>query len=280
MAMEMEMDPSSLFGSLDNDSNLDLSLGNFNNNCAEKQKPPLPPPPRKSISFHHRSRPSFSFTTSARPSLTAARPSFLGSSRHRPSFSTSNNSTNIDPEARHYQDPEARLKLRVFVQNFDEALQYGFPVPPFPLLMKGEQEQKNAAYILTTSINNDGLNINTTSSSINNDEKNNINKRSARRRTSSLSNTLRGRKSSSTMERSLHDAYAYGQREMTLKMTLTRPDLRTTDSSSSPTALYGPRPPSAQLLDDDDDGVIWEQEGEEKDNMIKRFWRKCRKLRN
>lgn len=36
----------------------------------------------------------------------------------------------IDPEAAHYQDPEARLKLRVYLaspQKFDEAVEFGFP---------------------------------------------------------------------------------------------------------------------------------------------------------
>ncbi|KAI9809075.1 MAG: hypothetical protein M1825_002364 [Sarcosagium campestre] len=36
----------------------------------------------------------------------------------------------IDPEAKYYQDPEARLKLRVYLaspQKFDEAIEFGFP---------------------------------------------------------------------------------------------------------------------------------------------------------
>jgi hypothetical protein len=38
--------------------------------------------------------------------------------------------TAIDPSAAHYQDPEARLKLRVYLaspQKFDEAIEFGFP---------------------------------------------------------------------------------------------------------------------------------------------------------
>ena len=38
----------------------------------------------------------------------------------------------IDPGARHYQDPEARLKLRLYLaspHNFDEAIEFGFPAP-------------------------------------------------------------------------------------------------------------------------------------------------------
>ncbi|RDL38308.1 Uncharacterized protein BP5553_02648 [Venustampulla echinocandica] len=41
-----------------------------------------------------------------------------------------NSISSIDPNATHYQDPEARLKLRVYLaspQKFDEAIEFGFP---------------------------------------------------------------------------------------------------------------------------------------------------------
>lgn len=41
-----------------------------------------------------------------------------------------NSVSSIDPNATHYQDPEARLKLRVYLaspQKFDEAIEFGFP---------------------------------------------------------------------------------------------------------------------------------------------------------
>ncbi|KAK4128423.1 hypothetical protein N657DRAFT_562193 [Parathielavia appendiculata] len=47
-------------------------------------------------------------------------------SRHAPQPSI----TAFDPAAAHYQDPEARLKLRVYLaspQKFDEAVEFGFP---------------------------------------------------------------------------------------------------------------------------------------------------------
>ena len=46
--------------------------------------------------------------------------------KHAPNDSV----TAIDPSAAHYQDPEARLKLRVYLaspQKFDEAIEFGFP---------------------------------------------------------------------------------------------------------------------------------------------------------
>jgi hypothetical protein len=47
-----------------------------------------------------------------------------------PKHAVQNSITTIDPSAAHYQDPEARLKLRVYLaspQKFDEAIEFGFP---------------------------------------------------------------------------------------------------------------------------------------------------------
>jgi hypothetical protein len=47
-----------------------------------------------------------------------------------PKHSHHDSFTAIDPAAAHYQDPEARLKLRVYLaspQKFDEAIEFGFP---------------------------------------------------------------------------------------------------------------------------------------------------------
>lgn len=51
-------------------------------------------------------------------------------SNHRPPLGHHRNSATIEPEAAYYQDPEARLKLRVYLasaQKFDEAIEFGFP---------------------------------------------------------------------------------------------------------------------------------------------------------
>ncbi|KAI1373609.1 hypothetical protein F4677DRAFT_212294 [Hypoxylon crocopeplum] len=47
-----------------------------------------------------------------------------------PKHSAQESVSSIDPGAAHYQDPEARLKLRVYLaspQKFDEAIEFGFP---------------------------------------------------------------------------------------------------------------------------------------------------------
>ena len=48
----------------------------------------------------------------------------------QPKHGASESISSIDPSATHYQDPEARLKLRVYLaspQKFDEAIEFGFP---------------------------------------------------------------------------------------------------------------------------------------------------------
>lgn len=92
-----------------------LSISNmpFNNNT-NKRSPSLQSRPPKSPKFdasHVRQR---------------SRAMSLMAPRHAPKISVSS----IDPAATHYQDPEARLKLRAYLaspQKFDEAIEFGFP---------------------------------------------------------------------------------------------------------------------------------------------------------
>ncbi|CAG8977060.1 hypothetical protein HYALB_00005768 [Hymenoscyphus albidus] len=86
--------------------------------------------PSLSSSIQPRSPKGDSFSRSqTKPSQTRQRSRTL-------SLVTANNSprssptASIDPNATHYQDPEARLKLRVYLaspQKFDEAIEFGFP---------------------------------------------------------------------------------------------------------------------------------------------------------
>jgi hypothetical protein len=60
--------------------------------------------------------------------------------------------TAFDPAAAHYQDPEARLKLRVYLaspQKFDEAVEFGFPSadavsPPLPADAAGKVSRRQS----------------------------------------------------------------------------------------------------------------------------------------
>ncbi|KAI9677922.1 MAG: hypothetical protein M1829_002419 [Trizodia sp. TS-e1964] len=62
------------------------------------------------------------------PDKNAARSRAISTSTSR--HVTKKSISTLEPEATHYQDPEARLKLRVYLaspQKFDEAVEFGFP---------------------------------------------------------------------------------------------------------------------------------------------------------
>ena len=78
--------------------------------------------------------PSSAVASSAALPLAAPQPHARRKSRAlsliSPRHGAHNSVTSIDPDAAHYQDPEAREKLRLYLgssQKFDEALAYGFP---------------------------------------------------------------------------------------------------------------------------------------------------------
>lgn len=86
----------------------------------DRSATPTSPPPTLSnpVSPNHGRRRSRAL------SLRGARPSIAEG------MATPATSAPIDPEAAHYQDPDARLKLRVYLaspQKFDEAVEFGFP---------------------------------------------------------------------------------------------------------------------------------------------------------
>ncbi|KAL9621010.1 MAG: hypothetical protein Q9160_004528 [Pyrenula sp. 1 TL-2023] len=137
---------------LDDEDDIDLTLDDYRPQTTHEAKPSL------DISNTPRSRPSFRRTFSL-SSITFGRNS--GSSQRlsesefprRTSFSFAPSATKpiipithspgstsrpqtqqrfdaIDPSAKHYQDPDARRKLRVYLaspQKFDEAVEFGFP---------------------------------------------------------------------------------------------------------------------------------------------------------
>ena len=94
---------------------LSLSSLPFGANASSPPKPSVatsPPPPVPSIPVPQT---ALQRTVSPIPPPVQAK---------RTSFSTT------EPSTRHYQDPEARLKLRVYLaspQKFDEAIEFGFP---------------------------------------------------------------------------------------------------------------------------------------------------------
>ncbi|KAK7415650.1 hypothetical protein QQZ08_012276 [Neonectria magnoliae] len=157
-------------------------------------------------------------------------------------------SETIDPEAAHYQDPEARMKLRVFLaspQKFDEAIEFGFPSAEGmqahgPKLIKGKEgtevSEKYRSFLEDdrSSAYSDGVSVpDPDSPKTPHLFEKPVFARSVRpstERSSDRSTCLRGdasRDPSST-------------REMTLRMTLTRPDLRANEDQ-----IYGWKQPGS-----------------------------------
>ncbi|KAH8689198.1 hypothetical protein BGW36DRAFT_78544 [Talaromyces proteolyticus] len=284
----IDMDESILdsFRWLDEDD-LDLSLDNYHRHVAEtalasrQPKPSTPgriPSFRRTMSFNRNRNSTFIGPRTLTTSQSATVP-FAGHSR-RPSTSrhVSHRSTSsIDPAAQYYQDPEARLKLRVYLaspQKFDEAIEFGFPslenkenlqptdqsldskrisqisqstqgwtffddqATAYDLdLMSGKLDQKNVS-------NNSGPQLRKVSTEI---------RRPQPLQPLPSGNTAAGRR-----------------REMTLKMTLTRPDLRTAIDDSQdiddPLRLADLPPP-------DEVANFWDNLPEHQ-GVVKKMWRR------
>ncbi|KAF8455657.1 hypothetical protein BGX38DRAFT_1266936 [Terfezia claveryi] len=200
---------------LDEGDDLDLRLNieEFHHSYLEK------PLPRTSHSDHSRRRSlSLSAKLNSKPpispyalnggrrcsnQLPAARPSFPGAPM---------GSMQIDSEATYYQDPEARLKLRVYLasaQKFDEAVEFGFPSNkdgrPATSHTGGHQHTfhlQDESFLDDDDVKSYNLN--------------------AKR----LSRSISGNPLKPTLMTGHYPLTSPGSREMTLRMTLTRPDLR------------------------------------------------------
>ncbi|KAI4235557.1 MAG: hypothetical protein L6R40_006419 [Gallowayella cf. fulva] len=133
---------------MDDDDDLDLTLDDYHSHLISSAEPASP---------HHSRRPSFRRSPSCTglpqgdTPLTAFIESTARSTAERPASpqdprcrdnspsrtgnrevpaATQSTAKSTDPSTKHYQDPEARLKLRVYLASpskFDEALEFGFP---------------------------------------------------------------------------------------------------------------------------------------------------------
>ncbi|KAJ5587966.1 uncharacterized protein N7459_003731 [Penicillium hispanicum] len=288
---------------LDEDGDLDLSLDEYHAHVADaaatKPKSRRRPSFARSLSFStHTSlkhRPSASvpqglpsshsmppFTPVINASPTSRPASRQKSSHHAPKSSTSS----MDPTAQYYQDPDARLKLRVYLaspQKFDEAIEFGFPalgqdkenlapepVPLQPLPLKQD-------CVGTFFEDDDGTVVGSPGGSLEEET-------AATRLSSQLRETprpsmdtpslLQRRQSFLPVSKSGLQRLP-GNREMTLKMTLTRPDLRT----QSPTPSSFPQEDPlrlAALPPAECRQKLWSSDLNEQ-SAVRRMWRKLRR---
>ncbi|KAL9137763.1 MAG: hypothetical protein Q9175_001036 [Cornicularia normoerica] len=205
----------------------------------------------------------------------------------------------IEASARYYQDPEARLKLRVYLaspQKFDEAIEFGFPsmedTEDLPLsrpsLSRAHKTAPCKTFLhddipfLFDALDGDDDAESTTSlperdapytpmESVFNHDTTLLSTSEATRYGSS--STLFPK---STVRHHTSEPFAQllaGGREMTLRMTLTRPDLRADEKAlyasttgDDPLALEH-LPPTKKEAD------IWDQRPKER-GALKKFWRR------
>ena len=199
----------------------------------------------------------------------------------------------IDPAASHYQDPEARLKLRVYLasaQKFDEAIEFGFPAleekkstERRPSLSR---QHKTAPTVLTfyddetvslfdaVGDQDDTVSLpekDPLSTPLRDTTANKLNRQLSSRKVSA--NTL---SPVSHFDTGLQPTEPYpqllsGSREMTLRMTLTRPDLRAHESVQYP---KGDDPLALQQLPSVTQGRdIWDTPSKN-GGVVRKLWRK------
>ncbi|KAK2759028.1 hypothetical protein FQN54_003127 [Arachnomyces sp. PD_36] len=221
------------------------------------------------------------------------------SSYHAPRHVSHGSTSSIDPSAQYYHDPEARLKLRVYLaspQKFDEAVEFGFPslenkenVRPAP--GRSITEPQRPTHDTGRSVPQNDV------SSGSNRDQHEKNKRQTQAlaplSTNDVARPLRSKSFSQKMsldKRSrpfslMPKGNSNGSginREMTLKMTLTRPDLRTAGSTgtASPTPKDSDDPLKlAELPPVDENSPAWKT-SEEGNGVMKKMWRRIKKYRS
>ncbi|CAI7664106.1 unnamed protein product [Penicillium glandicola] len=284
---------------LDEDGDLDLSLDEYHAHVADAAtKKRSRPSFRRSLSFSNQLRKTLEITpivARGLPSVSQSQPltplsnrtsEFRPSSsrfQHTPKLSTSS----IDPAAQYYQDPDARLKLRVYLaspQKFDEAIEFGFPsldqnkenIAPEPVSPKPASPGPTLvnADFGTFFEDDDGTMVGSPGGSVENEPIPSpvLTQRDAPRPSALLQRRQSWLPGSKGVPQRLP-----ANREMTLKMTLTRPDLRT-DSPTPPASSKEKEDPLrlAELPPADHTHSIWDSDLDEQ-GMVKKMWRKLRR---
>ncbi|KAJ5715675.1 uncharacterized protein N7483_012856 [Penicillium malachiteum] len=296
--------PIPTFRWLDGDGDLDLSLDEYHAHIADaaiRKAPRRRTSFRRSLSFSTYSSPKHRQTASVPPQNAIPRsippsqslppfgpllnhnPSSRPGSRNQSSHAPKSSTSSMDPSAQYYQDPDARLKLRVYLaspQKFDEAIEFGFPAL--------DQNKENMApethspsismaqeYAGTFFEDDDGTMVGSPGGSV--VEEPALSMASQMRETPRPSvdtpSLLQRRQSFLPASRTGPQRLP-GNREMTLKMTLTRPDLRTESPTSSPSSEDPLR--LAALPPADRNQHLWDDLDDEQ-SVVKKMWRKLRR---
>lgn len=266
---------------LDEDGKIDLRLNEF---CTTEIPPPSSPKSQKSrrtFSISSTTRTGSSSSNASytrRPSITSRRTTSCipvtvtrAPSINRRSYSAHSNNAEMK-EAAYYQDPEARLKLRVYLaspQKFDEAIEFGFPSTQDATEFFRPRSPVRQPDAFPTCGEDDGLSM--TDITMLSQDKEDEEEDEARPLHSS---------GSRHGPRFLKDHYQHSSacsREMTLKMTLTRKDLRADDEKLY--CLPSERPLATEeiapaIQADDTTAGFWDTTDKESESGLKKIWRK------
>ncbi|KAJ5243650.1 hypothetical protein N7489_003746 [Penicillium chrysogenum] len=290
---------------LDEDGDLDLSLDEYHAHVADAAtKKRTRPSFRRSLSFSNHLRKTLEITpTSTRglPPVSQSQPltplsnrtsESRPSSNHRFQHGPKSSTSSIDPCAQYYQDPDARLKLRVYLaspQKFDEAIEFGFPsldqnnkenIGPEPTTPKPSSPKSTLVDwdFGTFFEDDDGTMMGSPGGSVENEPIRSpvLTQRDAPRPSMESSALFQRRQSWLPGAKGVPQRLP-GNREMTLKMTLTRPDLRT-DSPTPPASSKEKEDPLrlAELPPADRSQSIWDSDLDER-GVVRKMWRKLRR---
>lgn len=292
---------------LDEDDDLDLTLDHYHDAVAATTSPPTQrryrriPDLRRTLSLNsvkprrsslsHKLDPLSGLSTAPSPGSTIQKPTRHSSNPLADPLRTRQCSlSSIDPSAKHYQDPEARLKLRVYLaspQKFDEAVEFGFPSledttfrpPAAPSAVARNTPEPERTFLDDAASsksdeddNDGGLSLTETDSprtpldaalqsSSRPSQKNSMDRTAALR---------------PLVLRTSPEPYAQnppGGREMTLHMTLTRPDLRIGMDTITASADGEDPLKLADLVLADERLLPWDSVTEDQSKM-KHWWKK------
>jgi hypothetical protein len=220
---------------------------------------------------------------------------------HKANLSPLTTTFNTESGTAHYNDPQTRLKLRIFAspQKFDEAIEFGFPSLTSIQRPSSGPHSRHASYWKGHARSNTNPGPHT----FFDDDCPSSFKTYADDETASSHDTdfpdtppapsLREKykprivKPSFDAERphvwnAQTEPYAHawlGNREMTLRMTLTRPDLRADDNLLYPATKSQPAPITLSDLHNAGDGDPWTKDPKE-GGRVKRFWQRVGRKSN
>ncbi|ROT39733.1 hypothetical protein SODALDRAFT_136681 [Sodiomyces alkalinus F11] len=256
-------------------------------------------------------QPAFANPFTQTPATTHLRRKSRALSLISPKHSPQESISGFDPAAAHYQDPEARLKLKLYLaspQKFDEALQFGFPAADNATAARSSKDEGPRNHPATerssasderdkgcTFLADDRSSVCSDDGSVGDPES----PKTPQISEQVLGRPLRVHTDLKGLSKPSIDCGS-ASREMTLRMTLTRPDLRANEEQiygwqkdNSKDAQPGRNSPTRLLRDEHNavpsdaskDGIekqlaamdAWDTQGSES-GVMKRFWNRVRRV--